>query len=379
MKKKILISAGEASGDLHAGNLVKALKQLDPQLSILAMGGDNLRKAGANVIIDCSDIAVVGIVEVLKNYRKIKKVLDQLIEIVVQQKPDLLILVDYQEFNMKLAAAAKKNGTKVLFYIGPQVWAWRPNRVYSIREKIDMMAVLFPFEVDFYSKAKVPVQFVGNPLVDEVKADKKKNQLLQEYHLKPNDKIIGLFPGSRNSEINKILPIQLESARLLKKKYPSCQFILAVASTLNKQSLEKLCEDYSELEITFLTDSSYNVMSVCDSIITASGTATLEIGLMGIPCVITYKISAISYAIFKRMITIDKIGLVNIVAEKAIVKEFVQHQAQPQLIVEEVSKILEDNQYRKNMIAELKQVKKKLGLAGGSMNIAKLAYQMLEN
>ncbi|MCW9001069.1 MAG: hypothetical protein OQK04_20325, partial [Kangiellaceae bacterium] len=180
MTQNVLISAGEASGDLHAANLVKELKRLNPEVEVAAMGGENLRAAGAKVVIDCADLAVMGLVEVLLNYRKLKAALNKMCEIVIEQKPDLLILVDYQEFNMKLAETAKKHGVKVLFYIGPQVWAWRSHRVYKMREKIDMMAVLFPFEVDFYTKANVPVRFVGIPLVDEAKASKSKLELLAE-------------------------------------------------------------------------------------------------------------------------------------------------------------------------------------------------------
>ena len=377
MTQKVLISAGEASGDLHAANLVRELRKLDDQVEVTAMGGNNLRDAGANVIIDCAELAVVGIVEVLINYRKIKRALDQLAEIVRNDKPDLLILVDYQEFNMKLAEIAKASGVKVLFYIGPQVWAWRPKRVNKIRKRVDMMAVLFPFEVAFYSEANVPVKFVGNPLVDEVYANKDKDELLPQYCLSSDQPIIGLFPGSRRSEIKKIIPIQLETARYLKQKKPDLQFVLAIASTLNIEEVKSHCEAYSDLHIKFVQDRPYNIMSTCNAIITASGTATLEIGLMGIPCAITYRISPISYAIFKRMISIENIGLVNIVAEKRIVNEFIQNDAQPKKIGEEILKILHDDSYRENMISELKQVKKKLGAEGGSRNVAELAHNML--
>ncbi|TQV86631.1 lipid-A-disaccharide synthase [Aliikangiella coralliicola] len=379
MVKKVLISAGEASGDLHAANLVKKLIEIDSSVEVMAMGGDNLRDAGADVIIDCAELAVVGVVEVLINYRKIKRALDKLSEVVINQKPDLLILVDYQEFNMKLAQTAKKNGVKVLFYIGPQVWAWRPHRVHKMREKIDMMAVLFPFEVAFYENANVPVKFVGNPLVDEVKANTDKLSLINQYQLSPELKTVGLLPGSRKSEIKRILPIQLESARQLKQKHPQLQFVLAVASTLSKSEIEQQCQQYSELDIKFIRDLPYNVMSVCDAIITASGTATLETGLMEIPLAITYRISPLSYAILRRMMTIDKVGLVNIVAEKMIVKEFIQQDAVPEKIAGEISEILENDDYRENMINELKQVKQKLGIQGGSKIVAELAYQMLTN
>lgn len=377
MNQTVLISAGEASGDLHAANLVKELKIISPDVSITAMGGDNLREAGANVIIDCADLAVVGLVEVLINYRKIKRAFNQLADVVRKEKPDLLILVDYQEFNIKLAQVAKESGVKVLFYIGPQVWAWRPKRVHKIRQRVDMMAVLFPFEVAFYENANVPVEFVGNPLVDEVYANKESDELLKTYQLSENKTTIGLFPGSRRAEILKVLPIQLETARYLIKRQENLQFVLAVASTLDAEEIKLQCEGYEDLDIKFVQDRPYNIMSICDAIVTASGTATLEIGLMGIPFAITYKISPISYAIFKRMISVDDVGLVNIVAEKRIINEYIQDEAKPNLIGDEIIKILSNTEYRQKMISDMSEVRNKLGAEGGSKNVAKLAARML--
>ena len=375
--KTIMISAGEASGDLHASNLVKALHKIDSNIHVKGMGSEKLREAGTDILIDCSDIAVVGIVEVLMNYRKIMKVLNKLRDELRNNPPDLLILVDYQEFNLKLAETAKELGIKVLFYISPQVWAWRPHRVHKIGQLIDMMAVLFPFEEKFYKKANVPVRFVGNPLVDEAKATKTKQQAIDEYQLNTNNKIVGLFPGSRRGEIKRVLPVLLEAAVLLKQKHPELQFILPIASTLDKSDFSARLEKYNSLNIKLVKDNTYDVMQVCDAIITASGTATLEIALMGIPNAITYKIAPLSYFILKRMVTIDNIGLVNIVAEENIVKEFLQHEAKAEAIAKEIDRILTDEEYRNNMIEKLNQVKAKLGKKGGSGNIAQLAYEML--
>ncbi len=377
MPKTIMISAGEASGDLHAANLVKALHKIEPDIQVRGLGGIKLREAGASPLIDCSDIAVVGIVEVLAKYRKIMGVLNRLREDLRRNPPDLLILVDYQEFNFKLAQCAKECGVKVLFYISPQVWAWRPHRVHKIGKIIDMMAVLFPFEEKFYKDANVPVRFVGNPLVDEAKAEKSLDQAMNDYSLDMGKRVIGLFPGSRKGEIKRVLPVQLESATLLKQQHPDLQFILPIASSLELSDIEPYLKDFESLEVHTVKDRPYDVMQVCDAIIAASGTATLEIALMGIPSAITYKIAPLSYFILKRLVTIDHIGLVNIVAEKNIVREFIQHEAQPDKIAAEISRILTDNDYRKYMIHELNQVKAKLGKEGGSNNVAQLAYDML--
>jgi len=379
MTKNIIISAGEASGDLHASNLVKYFKQLEPDASFTAMGGAKLREAGVDVVIDCNELAVIGLIEPLLKIRKIFRVLDQMRELVVNTKPDLLILVDYQAFNMKLAKTAKDNGIKVLFYIGPQIWASRPKRVFKLKERVDMMAVLFPFEVPFYERANVPVKFVGNPLVDEVRTTATKSDLLVKYNLDPSKKIVGLLPGSRKGEIDKVLPIQLESAKLLKQKYPDIQFVLAVASSFDKAFLEEQCANYKELNIQCIKDLPYNTISVCDAIITASGTATLEVGMMGVPFAITYKISSLSYAILRRIMTVDKIGLVNIVAEKDLVKEFIQQDAIPENIANEIAHILDNEEYRTKMVNELSLLRAKLGVSGGSQTVAKLAYDMLDS
>jgi lipid-A-disaccharide synthase len=378
MQKTIMISAGEASGDFHAANLVKALRGMDENIHVKAMGGAHLRDAGAEILVDCAGIAVVGIVEVLLNYRKIKRVLNRLSDEIRNNPPDLLILVDYQEFNFRLARFAKQCGIKVLFYISPQVWAWRPHRVHQIGELIDMMAVLFPFEEKFYREAGVPVRFVGNPLVDEARPQRSREEDLSRYQLDGSKKTLGLFPGSRRGEIKRVLPIQLKTAALLKHRHPQLQFILPIASTLEQEDIDTHLSAYPELKVQAVKDDAYDVMQVCDAIITASGTATLEIALLGIPNTITYSISPISYFILKRMVTIDHIGLVNIVAEKNIVKEFIQQQAQPENIAEETERLLNDVAYRANLIDELNQVRKKLGKKGGANNIAQLAYDMLQ-
>ena len=377
MPKTIMISAGEASGDLHAANLVKALHKIDDSIQVKGMGGDKLRDAGADVIIDCTDIAVVGIVEVLAKYRTIKQALNKLADEIRKKPPDLLILVDYQEFNFRLAKTAKECGVKVLFYISPQVWAWRPHRVHKIGQLIDMMAVLFPFEEKFYQNANVPVTFVGHPLVDETKPDKTLDESLTAYNLDNSKPIVGLFPGSRKGEIKRVLPILLKSAALLKNKHPDIQYILPVASTLKKTDIEPYLYGFESLNIHVVKDRSYNIMQVCNAIMTASGTATLEIALMGIPSAIVYRIAPLSYFILKRMVTIDNIGLVNIVAEKDVVREFIQHEAKPQQIANEIDRLLTDKDYRNNMIAELNKVREKLGKNGGSLNVAQLAHEML--
>lgn len=378
MTKRIMISAGEASGDMHAANIVNALRTMDNNLEFYGMGSANLRDANVDLLIDCKDIAVVGLFEVLIHYRKIMRALNTMRDSLRSNPPDLLILVDYQEFNFKLAETAKSLGIKVLFYISPQVWAWRQHRVHKIGKIIDMMAVILPFEEKFYKDANVPVRFVGNPLADETRPNKDKQSCFTEYELEQGKTVIGLFPGSRRGEIKRVLPIQLEAATELIKQKPDLQFILPIASTLDRSIFIPHLSQYPQLNIKLVKDLPYNVMQCCDSIIIASGTATLEVALMGIPNCITYRISPLSYFILKRMVTIEHIGLVNIVAEKGIIREFIQHDAQPQMIADEIIRTLDDEEYRENMISELNMVRDKLGKAGGINNMAELVLEMLE-
>jgi len=378
MTKRIMISAGEASGDMHAANIVNALQAMDSQLEFYGMGSENMRNADVDLLIDCKDIAVVGLFEVLIHYRKIMRALNTMRDALRNDPPDLLILVDYQEFNFKLAETAKSLGIKVLFYISPQVWAWRQHRVHKIGKIIDMMAVILPFEEKFYQDANVPVRFVGNPLADETRPNKDKHSCFEEYGLDDNKSVIGLFPGSRRGEIKRVLPIQLEAASKLIEQKPGLQFILPIASTLDREIFIPQLSKYPQLNIKLVKDLPYNVMQCCDSIIIASGTATLEVALMGIPNCITYRISPLSYFILKRMVTIEHIGLVNIVAEKGIIREFIQHDAQPQMIADEIIRTLDDGEYRMKMIEELNTVRDKLGKAGGINNMAELVLEMLE-
>jgi len=376
--KQVVIVAGEASGDLHAAHLINELQLLDPSISISGMGGLNMRNTGADIFIDADELAVVGIIEILAKYSIIKKALNTLKQRLEQNPPDLLILIDYQEFNQKLAAYAKSIGIKVLFYIGPQVWAWRPKRVHKMAKIVDQMAVILPFEVPLYESAKVAVEFTGHPLVDDVIADKTLEQAKELLKLEDLT-TVGLFPGSRTGEIEKVLPVMLATAAILKKQKPDLQFALPIASTLNIETFKPYEGDITDLHIHLISNNSYDVMQACDAIMTASGTATLEIGLMERPMAIVYKISAISYAILKRLVKIKHIGLVNILSDREIVREFIQADAKPEAIAREISKILDDENYNKNMREHLALLRQKLGKGGGSKNVARLALKMLNH
>ncbi len=381
--KNIVIVAGEASGDAHAARLVDELKKIDDSICFRGMGGDNLRSAGVDVFIDMAEIAVVGFVEVLMKYNLIKAELNKLKLNIEKQPPDLLILVDYQEFNQRLAAFAKSIGIKVLFYIGPQVWAWRPKRVYKMGKIVDHMAVIMPFEKVLYDDANVPVTFTGHPLTDEVVKDKTPQQARELLQIE-NITTVGLFPGSRSGEVSNILPILLESAKLIRQQQSrdnkaKIQFILPIANTIKSEDLAPFRSLMNELSVITVKNRFYDVAQACDVILTASGTATLEIGLLEIPMVIVYKTSAITFFIGKNLVSLKHIGLVNIIPGKEIVREFLQGDAKPPLIAKETLRLLNDQSYYESMQHELSLIRQQLGDGNGSKNVAELAWKMLND
>jgi len=380
-KTNVVIIAGEASGDAHAARLVNELKKLDDSIQFRGMGGDHLREAGVDVFIDMAEIAVVGFIEVLMKYNLIKAELNKLKQDIERQPPDLLILVDYQEFNQRLAAFAKSIGVKVLFYIGPQVWAWRPKRVYKMGRIVDHMAVIMPFEKVLYDDASVPVTFTGHPLTDEVARDKTKQQAREQLQIKDKT-TVGLFPGSRGGEITNILPILLESAKLIQQAQENktdIQFVLPVANTISAENLTPFEAALKELSVITIENQFYDVAQACDVVLTASGTATLELGLLEIPMVIVYKTSAITFYIGKKLVSLKHIGLVNIIPGKEVVKEFLQNDAKPSLIAAEALHLLNDKNYYDSMQHELSLIRQQLGDGNGSKNVAELAWKMLHN
>ena len=376
MAKQVLIVAGEASGDHHAARLIEELHRNNPNVHFAGIGGEKMRAAGTEILVDSAEMAVVGLVEVLANYRFLKGVLERMRRELRERRPDLLILVDYPDFNLRLAKTAKELGIKVLYYISPQVWAWRQKRVYKIKQLVDMMAVVFPFELPFYEQAGVPVRFVGHPLVDEVKSELTHAQAEQAFGLDPTRPVLGLFPGSRRSEIKRLLPTLLEAAQLIKHQQPDAQFILPRASTLSDEFLRPYLEQ-SELEITVTAGRPYDVMRACDTIVSASGTATLEIALMQVPLVVIYKIAPLSYQIMSRMIKVEHIALCNIVAGERISPEFIQHDATAERIAEESLRLLNDKEAAMKMQQRQEKVRHNLGESGASENIAQLTLQML--
>lgn len=376
--KQIMIIAGEASGDLHAAKLVKAVHAQQADIRFYGIGGRSMREAGVDVLVDSKELAVVGLVEIWAHRKVIFGALDLMREKLASDRPDMLILVDYPEFNLRLAKTAKQLGIKVFYYISPQVWAWRQYRVKKIRQLVDMMAVVFPFEEAFYTQHHVPVRFVGHPLVDEVRASAPAAQLRREFGFEEDALVIGLFPGSRRSEVRRLLPIILQSAACLQKQYPQVRFLLPLASTLETDDLNVYLQDYGHLNIQIIQHRTYDVMAACDLIITVSGTVTLEIALMGTPLIIINKVNWLTYLLVHRMLKIDHIGLCNIVANKRIAPELIQHDATAGNICQTAASLVDNPQAREDMRNELAGIENMLGTRGGIDTAAKLVLEVLD-
>lgn len=376
-RPRVLIITGEASGDQHAAQLVKTVLKEKPEIRFSGIGGKAMKQAGVDILVDSADLAVVGLVEVLIHYRTLRRALEQMKQQLREDQPDLLILVDYPDFNLRLAKTARELGIKVLYYISPQVWAWRRKRVFTIRERVNMMAVVFPFELPFYQSAGVPARFVGHPLAHEAHSELTRDQAALSFGLDPEHPIVGLFPGSRRSELHRLLPIQLEAARRLKSEMPNLQFILPCASTLNDEIIQPYLQD-NALNITCVSANFYDVIQSCNAIASASGTATLEIALMGKPLVVIYRVNPISYMIMRRLIKVDHIALCNIVAGKRIAKELIQNEVTPGTIALELKQLLTDDAYTSSMRESFADLKQQLGSEHCSSNIADLTLEMLD-
>ncbi|VAX13705.1 Lipid-A-disaccharide synthase [hydrothermal vent metagenome] len=373
---RVMIIAGEASGDQHSARLVEAVHTLDPTVEFFGIGGECMRRAGVDIRVDSAEMAVVGLIEIWAHRKVIFGALDKMREILKTDPPDLLFLTDYPEFNLRLAKTAKQLGIKVLFYISPQIWAWRQWRVKKIRKLVDMMAVIFPFELDFYHQHHVPVRFVGHPLADEVHASAERDHLCTEFGLDAQQPVVGLFPGSRQSEVKRLMPIIVETAKRLKQQNPKIQFLLPIASTLKREHFSSYL-DGDTPAITMLENRSYDIMAACNAIITVSGTVTLEIALIGTPMVIINRISNLSYLIAKQMVKVDHIGLCNIVAGKRIVPELIQYEAKAGKIADEIIRMLNDIDYDQSIRNELQKVRKKLSSEGKVTNLAELTMELL--
>ncbi|MDW3095202.1 MAG: lipid-A-disaccharide synthase [Gammaproteobacteria bacterium] len=364
----IVIVAGEVSGDLLAGKLVTGLKNLDNQLCISGIGGQSMRDAGVNTLFDVRETSVVGITEILKHYPRLHKILSTLKKHIRQTKPELLILVDYPEFNLKLAQYAKKLNIKVVFYVSPQVWAWRTGRIEKIKNCVDLMAVLFPFELDFYQNAGVPACLVRHPLLDDIDNAYKSTDITPEKIT-----VIGMLPGSRENEIKKLLPVMIEAGHKLLNQNPNMRFILPAAPGTDINELKTF--NKNNLPIDYQQDSFYQSLQQCQALMIASGTATLQAALMGKAMVVIYKISPITYKLFGHMVNVEHICLANIILNRRAYKELIQDDANADNLFDSLTELINDNKTSEKMINNREEIRNNLnaGITSNELAIRALA------
>ena len=367
---KIMISVGEASGDLHGASVAAALKSIQPDIKLFGMGGQAMRAAGVDVVYDIADLGVIGFVEVIKNLPKLFALRDTLGELMERERPDALVIIDYHGFNIRLAKVAKSKGIPVISYICPKVWAWGRGRAKDVAETVQKVAAIFPFEVDVYREAGADVTFVGHPLLDIVKTTMSKVEAYEFFSAHPKNPLVLLLPGSRQNEIISLLPVMLEAAEKIADKVPNCQFFLPIASTISREMLQNILNKYN-VTVILTEKNTYDLMNIADLAIAASGTVTLETALLNLPTVVIYKVAAISYLIGKMVIKIPYISLPNIIAGRKIVPELVQYDVSADNITKEAVPILTEPSVRTAMLNDLAEIRQKLGSEGAVERVAR--------
>jgi len=373
---KVLISAGEASGDLHAGAVTRAIRQLNPDAEVFGMGGDCMRDAGGEVLYDIKDHSVMGFVEVLRKLPDIWKLRSSFIELMERRRPDVLLTIDYPGFNMRLAKLAKERGIRVVSFIAPSAWAWRPSRAAGVVKVVDKIASIFPFEYDLYKSYGADIEFVGHPLVDTVHPSLSRAEAEKMTGKRQGHPLVLLMPGSRAMEIQRLLPVMLDAAKILHQKRPDIDFAMPRAATIERETLEAPIRD-SGLAVTLTEGHNYDVMSVADFAIATSGTVTLEAALCGLGCEILYRSSPLSFWIAKRVVEIPNIGLPNIVAGRLIEPELLQDDCTPEKVAATALELLEPERYRQ-LQKDLREVREKLGEPGAVKRVAELVLRMAE-
>ena len=372
--KKILFVAGETSGDVHASLLAREIRQADPDMQLFAYGGNALAGEGVRLLVDLVSLSVMGGMEVIRKFWAIRKIFHGVLEFLDREKPDAVILVDYPGFNLRLAQECKRRGIGVVYYVSPQIWAWAPRRIKKIRSCVDLMLVIFPFEKDLYERAGVPVRYVGHPSVDRIPGLPSREAWLRSQRLNPCGKFIALLPGSRVMEVQKILPVFLETARILSKTAGGAgttAFLLPCAGNHVKEAIESIVRSIgTDLALHVVDGQALEAALSSDLALVASGTATLETALVGTPMLIVYKVNPFTYALARMLVRIPHIGLVNVLAGKGIAPEFLQHRAQGKLVAGEAMALWKDPARVAAVKEEFEKLRRSLGAPGASKRAA---------
>ena len=377
MSKRVLIVAGEASGDHHGAALVRETLRRNPDVEFFGVGGRELRAAGARTDIDMAALSVIGISEVVgaigrvyTAYARIKRTLDQ-------NPPDLVILIDYPELNLPVAKQAKKRSIPVLYFISPQVWAWRKGRVHKIARSVSKMLVIFPFEADFYRGRGVNAEFIGHPLVEKVHSDLDPEDARVSLGFDRDALCVGLLPGSRKIEVNYMLPVMLQAARWMLNDHPHAKFVLPLAGTLQRKDVSRWL-DRSPVPVTVVESDFETAVRSCAAAMVTSGTATLHTALLGVPMVIAYRVSPLSYLVGRIFIRVKYIGIVNLIAGREVVREFIQDRANAENLARECSDLIANKEKRARICDDYRDIREKLGNRNAAENAARAALTLLD-
>lgn len=380
MKDSVLIVAAEASSSLYAQRLLESWKAQGHEVDAFGIGSRSMEKLGFRCLGRSEEMAVVGLQEVIKHFPLIKKVYHSLLDEAVARKPKFALLLDYPDFNLRLAKDLKKRGIKVIYYISPQLWAWRTGRVKQIKKNVDRMLVLFPFEETFYKDHGVTVDFVGHPLLDELPKQVSDREFLlkkQRYGLGENDIILGLMPGSRRSEIEHHLRLQIQTAEILVKRNPRIRPVLMVAPTLDREYIKHVMGDV-RITLQIIKEDPNDMIALADVILVASGTATLMVGLLEKPMVIMYRMNSLTAWIAKKLVTKTPFfGMVNLIMGRKVVPELFQEEANPERMAQEIEKLLETEE-RAKVVGDLKQLKERLGAQGATTRVSEILTRELQ-
>ncbi|HKR29785.1 MAG TPA: lipid-A-disaccharide synthase [Terriglobales bacterium] len=372
---RILISAGEASGENYGAMLMAELRKLAARdIQFFGVGGEKMRAAGFETIVDSGKVAAVGITEVIKHVATIYREFFRMVAVARERKPDVAVLIDFPDFNLRLAGKLHEMGVPVVYFVSPQLWAWKQGRIWRVKKFVDRMLVIFPFEQDYYRERGVNAEYVGHPLADLAPPQIPREVFAREHGLDPAKQWIALLPGSRKKEVLLNLPVVLEAGARLGEAY---EYVVPVASTLSREWMK---QQIGSARVHLVSDARAALLHARASVV-ASGTATVEAALIGNPFIVVYRVSGLSYAIGKRLVKVKNFGMVNLIAGSEIVPELIQEDFTAEHVIEELRKLIPDGPPREQMLWELNEVQSKLrqvGAAGGRTAIARAAHAVLE-
>jgi lipid-A-disaccharide synthase len=375
MAGKIVIVTGEVSGDIYGGLLAAEILNLDASIRITGVGGERMRAAGVDTFLDSNDLSVVGFWEAVIRLGRLHKALRTVKRRISREKPDLVIFIDYPGMNLRLAKFARKQGIRVMYYVSPQVWAWGRNRIRIIKDSVDKMVVILPFEVEFYRREGVDVSYVGHPLIDIVKPKLERGQFLEKMGIAGDRQLVTLMPGSRSQEIRNHMEPLLETARHLRREFADLRFVV-ISLPASKEVVERETAS-SGLDITVTSEYGYEALKYSDLAIACSGTATLEAALLATPMIVIYKLAFFSWALGRLIVKVPYISLANLIAGSQVVPEFLQSDVDPKMLAREAGSLLTDGSRRERMIEKLAEVREKLGSGGASKRAAEVALSLM--